>query len=454
MTKVSTVKRFLTHDIWSITNQDVKGIRLWLLNAFKAAYLSIRFFTAHRTMERASALTYYTLLALVPTIALLLGLGRGFGLQDLVSYSLHQNMQGQEAIVDYISTFANAYLLQAESSVIVGIGIVMLLYVVYSLINNVENVLNEIWQQKQGRSTLRKLTDYVSIIVLFPVVLTIVTGGQIFLQTYIKTDLIHYSHELSKSLLQLLRWIPYLTTILMFTFIYIVIPNCKVRFRNAFAAALIAGTAFTAFQWVYISGQIWVSKYNAIYGSFAALPLFLLWIQAAWIICLYGAELSYASQNIQNYDFINEARDLSRQDRDFLLVIVAAHVYRLFNQRLDAPSTAQIGQDLQLPARLTGELVSELAELGVIREGVSSNVNQPNIWTIGFDSDTFSLASLYDLLSSSGHNHLKVNHSEAFAQEWKVFEQMHQSALMAGRTLLLRDIRTEDFKPSVHTIVK
>lgn len=453
MGRIHTARQFITHDIWSITNEDVRGIRLWLINACKAACLSIRFFTAHRTMERASALTYYTMLALVPCIALLLGLGRGFGLQDIVSYTLHQNLQGQEAIIDYISTFANAYLVQAKSSVIVGVGIVMLFYVVYSLINNVENVLNEIWQQKQGRTHLRKVTDYISIIVLLPIFLVIITGAQIFLQTYIKTDLIHYSHELSQSLLSMLRWIPYVMTILMLTFIYIVIPNCKVKFRNAFAAALIAGTAFSIFQYFYISGQIWVSKYNAIYGSFAALPLFLLWIQTTWIICLYGAELSYATQNIQNYDFVNEASRLSRLDRDFLLMLVAAHVYRRFSLHLEAPTTQMIGQELRLPARLTGELVRQLADLGVIREEVPADNHLPNSWSIGYESDTFSVASLLDLLHTSGANLLKENHSQAFRQEWQLFQSIHQTAISRGEVLLLRDIHTEDFKPTAKASV-
>lgn len=448
MSRLATIKNLLTNDIWSMTNDDVRGVRRWMLNAFKAAYLSIRFFTAHRTMERASALTYYTLLAFVPTIALLLGLGRGFGLQNLVSYTLHQNLKGQSEIVDYISSFADAYLLQAESSVIMGLGLVMLLYVVYSLINNVENVLNEIWQQKQGRSNLRKVTDYVSIIVLLPIFFTVITGCQIFLQTYIRTDLIHYNHELSQSLLEMLRWIPYLMVIVMLTFIYIVIPNCKVKFRNAFAAALIAGTAFMVFQWVFISGQIWVSKYNAVYGSFAALPLFLLWIQMAWIICLYGAELSYASQNIQNYDFVNESHRLSRQDRDFLLIIVAAHIYRHLKLGIEPPTTEQISQDLRLPSRLSGELVSDLSELGIIRESISANVHQPNGWTVAHESDQMSIARLMDILCTKGDNQLKVKHNETFTEQWKVFEAMHLASVEQGKHILLRDIPTETLNPS------
>ena len=190
-------------------------------------------------------------------------------------------------------------------------------------------------------SPLRRITDYLSIIFLVPTFLAISSGTQLFLQTYIMTDL--YDYVLSQTLLTILRCVPYVFTILLLTFIYIVIPNCKVRFLNAFAAAVIAGTAFLLFQWLYIHGQIWVSKYNAIYGSFAALPLLLLWIQMSWIICLYGAELSYASQNIQNYNFENVEEMLSRHDRDFLLILVAGNIYNRFANEEPAPTTEEVG---------------------------------------------------------------------------------------------------------------
>ena len=447
MSRLRHTRQFLTRDIWRYGNDDVRGIKRWIMNAFKATYLSIRFFTAHRTMERASALTYYTSLAIVPTLALFFGLGRGFGLQDVLIYWINENMQGQEAIAEYMTTFAEAYLNRTKSGIIVGIGVVMLLYVVYSLISNVENVFNEIWQQKRGRSMLRKVTDYVSIIVLLPVFLAITTGCQLFLQTYIKTEIIHLDHELSKTLLQLLRWIPYLVTVMMLTFIYIVIPNCKVKFRNAIAAALIAGSGFMVFQWLYISGQIWVSKYNAVYGSFAALPLFLLWVQTAWIICLYGAELSYASQNINHYNFEDDTKHLSRRDRDFLMVMVAAHIYRLFSLHQET-TTEQISEDLHLPARLTGELVSELAELHVIHQGVATDNRKSNNWKTDYESDKFSVATLLDLLSTHGTSCLKDNLAQAYADEWQTFLAMHQATLDQGRALLLRDIPTERFKPS------
>jgi membrane protein len=444
--RISLSWRFLKHDIWSYTNEDVRGTYLWLMNIFKAVYLSIRFFLAHRIMERASALTYYTLLALVPTVALILGIGRGFGMQEMLHKALNDTFPGQIEVIEYISNFAEKYLEHASSSVIIGIGVALLLWVIYSLIGNIEDVFNGIWQVKNGRSTIRKITDYLSIIILVPMILIISSGTQLFLQTYIMTDM--YDYVLSKPLLNLLQWVPNIFTILILTLVYIVIPNCKVRFLNAFAAALIAGSAFLMFQWLYIHGQIWVSKYNAIYGSFAALPLLLLWIQMSWIICLYGAELSYASQNIQNYNFENVEEKLSRQDRDFLLTLVAGVIYNKFANGEPAPTTAEVAEQLKLPARLTGGLVRQLADLDIIREGVSTDKHMPNNWQPGKETDKFSIASLYDLLASTGENLLKVDYPKYFSKEYSTFEAMRQAAYNEGQNLLLRDISLDHFKPS------
>lgn len=450
--KAESIWVFLTNGIWTYTNEDVRGVYRWLMNVFKAVYLSIRFFLAHRIMQRASALTYYTLLAVVPIVALLLGIGRGFGLQEVLRSAIDQNFTGQKVVLNYIFEFAESYLAQTQTGLIMGIGVVFLLYVIYSLIGNIENVFNDIWQQKTGRTAVRRITDYLSITILVPIFLAISSGVQIYLQTYLTSDF--FDHEIGATLLTLLRLAPFALTVLMMTFVYIIIPNCKVHFLNAFAAALIAGAVFMLFQWLYISGQIWVSKYNAIYGSFAALPLLLLWVQMSWIIWLYGAELSYASQNIQNYNFENLWESLSRHDHDFLLVLVAGYVYRSFSQQKPAPTTEEIGQALRLPARLTGELVRRLSELDVIREGVATNQHAPNNWLPGRESDKFSIASLYDTLSVNGENHLKINYADQFKNEWQTLQSMHNAALTQGQDLLLRDISYDDFKPSITLLVK
>lgn len=441
--KIHWLFRFLTHDIWSYTNEDVRGVYGWLMNIFKALFLSIRFFISDRIMEKASALTYYTLLALVPTVALLIGIANGFGLQDLIHSSLEGIFPGQPDVVDYIMQFAIRYLTHAKSGIIMGIGIIMLLYVIFSLIDNVEMVLNRIWQQKKGRTTLRKITDYLSIMILVPSFLMISSGVQIFLRTYLKSGF--FDHQLSNILLQCLQWAPYILTIFALTFVYIVIPHAKVRFKNAFVAACIAGSAYMFFQGLFISGQIWVSKYNAIYGSFAALPLLLLWIQMAWVICLYGAELSYASQNIQNFNFEKDTANISRQYKDFLSVLMASVIYRQFNLQRPAPTTEEICNQLHMPSKLAGMIISELSELGIIRETFDNlRKSDQHTWIPGRDISSYSVASLVEEISTSGITDFKYEYTKSFASEWKTIQSMYDASREAGNTHLLKDIEVEN----------
>lgn len=435
---------FLTHDIWSYTNEDVRGVYRWLMNIFKALFLSIRFFVSDRIMEKASALTYYTLLSLVPTVALLVGIANGFGLQDLIHSSLVDMLPGQPEVVEYVMQFATSYLNQAKSGVVMGIGIVMLLYVIFSLIGNVEMVLNRIWQQKKGRTTLRKVTDYLSIMFLVPTFLIISSGVQIFLKTYIKSSF-YYDHQLSNLLLNSLQWAPYILTILALTFVYIVIPHAKVRFKNAFIAACIAGSAFMFFQGLFISGQIWVSKYNAIYGSFAALPLLLLWIQMAWVICLYGAELSYASQNIQNFNFEKDTENISRQYRDFLSVLMASVIYRSFSLQKPAPTTEEVCRQLHMPSKLAGNIIADLAEQGIIRETFDNlRKSDQHTWIPGRDISTFSVASLIEEISSYGITDFKYEYTKTFSLEWNTIQEMYHASHIIGHTHLLKDIEVEE----------
>ena len=437
--------RFLTHDIWSYTNDDVRGIYRWLMNVFKSLFLSIRFFISDRIIEKASALTYYTLLALVPIVALLIGIANGFGLQGYIRMSLQSLMPGQQETIDYLFTFAANYLEHTKTGVVMGIGVVMLIYVIYSLIGNVETVFNQIWQQKKGRTTLRKITDYLSIMLLVPLFLIITSGSQILLQTYIKTDI--YDYELSQTLIRVLRWAPYGLTIVAMTFIYIVIPNTKVKFMNAFVAAVIAGSAFMMFQGLFISGQIWVSKYNAIYGSFAALPLLLLWIQMAWVICLYGAELSYASQNVQNFNFEEDMQNISRQYNDFLTALVASAIYRSFSLQQASPTTEEVCHSLQLPSKLVGSIISNLSERGIIRETVDmKRKNDQHTWIPGRDISTYSIASLFDELETFGITDFKYRYSQIYDREWSAIEQMRAAAYKSGSSLLLKDIEAKDIE--------
>jgi len=448
--------KFLTHDMWHLTNEDVKGGYRFLVNIVKALYLSLRFFFSERLMEKASALTYYTLLAIVPFVAVILAIAKGFNLTALMQKSMMDMAPGQEETFSYIFGFANSYLEHAQTGVIMGVGVILLLWIIISLISNIEGVFNQIWQQKKSRSTLRKLTDYLSIVIMVPIFLAVSSGLDIFTQTVIKSGA--FDAVLSEAIITAIRWARFLSIYIAFTLVYIVIPNTKVKFFNAFISALVAGSIFMCFEWLYINGQIWVSKYNAIYGSFAALPLLLLFIQMAWVICLYGAELSYASQNIENFNYEKDTQNISQRYYDFMVIVVAGMIYNNFKEptydekgNKDALTTVEISQLLHLPSKLANKIISHLADLDIIRETIDNNNSDIHTWTPGRDVSTYSIADMLEEIDINGTKDFKYDYEGFFNNEWETLLNMRKSQYETGKHALLADIKLrEDLRKKKH----
>lgn len=422
--------RFFTYDIWRITAQDVSGVYRWVINVVKALFLSVRFFISDRMMEKASALTYNTLLAIVPLIALLLAVGRGFGLQDTLNNALLDVFPGQRESIQYCFEFADNYLNHSKTGVIMGFGLVLLLWVIINLIGNIESVFNRIWQQKKSRSTVRKFTDYLSIMIVVPLFMFLTSGIQIFLQTFLKSE--YADIYISGAIQTMLKIAPFFLSALVFTAVYIIIPNTKVKIVNALVAGCIAGFGFQIFQLLYISGQIWVAKYNAIYGSFAALPLLLLWVQMSWVICLYGAELAYASQNIKNFDFEKDTQNISRRYLDFLTVVVAGVIYSRFKNGEEGLTTEEITDYLHLPSKLTNKVISRLDEVDVIRETVDRANRDRHYWTPGVMSEQLTVGNLLDRLERQGSEDLKIDYKSTFSTEWSLLCDIDERMILAA----------------------
>ncbi|MBR0036891.1 MAG: YihY/virulence factor BrkB family protein [Bacteroidales bacterium] len=433
--------RFLTYDVWRMTAENVSGTVRYLISIVKALFLSVRFFIGDRMMEKASALTYYTLLAIVPIFALILGIAKGFNVQDMLQETMAQAETGQNETITYIFKFADSYLEHSKTGIIMGIGIVMLLWVIYSLIGNVEAVFNQIWQQKKGRSTVRKVTDYLSIMIIIPILIFLVCGVQIFTHTALNDISIEV---VSETLRFLFKWVPYLLIIIVFTFVYIVIPNAKVKFTNALIAGAVAGIGFIFFQNLYINGQIWVSKYSAIYGSFAALPLLLLWMQMSWVICLYGAELSFAAQNMRNFEFEKDTQNISRRYYDFLCVVVAGLIYSQFPKRKF--NTEDISTTLHLPSKLTGNIISHLRDLKIIDETIDNEGREEeHVWDPGRPVGDYSIGQLLEDIDVQGSTDFRYDYTDLFKREWQTLLKMRQAEKEIAKDMMVRDIEI-DFK--------
>ncbi|MBQ0057933.1 MAG: YihY/virulence factor BrkB family protein [Bacteroidales bacterium] len=440
VTLVRLAIKFLTYDVWRMTAENVSGTFRYFISIIKALFLSVRFFLADRMMEKASALTYYTMLSIVPLFAMILGIAKGFNVQDLLQESLAHAETGQDETITYIFRFADSYLEHAKTGVIMGLGIVMLIWVIYSLIGNIEAVFNGIWQQKKGRSTVRKVTDYLSIMIVIPILIFLVCGLQIASHTFLSSGIL--DETLSATLRFILRWVPYILIIIVFTLVYMVIPNAKVKFTNALVAGAVAGVGFLAFQNLYINGQIWVSKYSAIYGSFAALPLLLLWLQMSWVICLYGAELSFAAQNMKNFEFEEDTQNISRRYYDFLCAVVCGLIYNSFPERKF--TTEQISLILHLPSKLTGNIVSHLRDVDVIDEAIDNKgKEEQHVWLPGKPVGEYSFGQLLEDIDTHGSTDFRYDYTELFSNEWHTITDMRAAEKNAGRDFLLRDLKVD-----------
>lgn len=277
-------------------------------NIFKTLVLTVKFFTAERVMAKASALTYSTLLAIVPIMAVIFGIARGFGYNKYIEMWFRDALASQPQAAEVIIEWVNSYLVHTQSGLFLGIGLLFMLYTVLMLVNNIEQSFNEIWQVANTRSIYRSFTNYLAAFFLFPIFIILTTGLSVMITTMV--SVIPDVLMLSSLMMMLLDLSPYLLLSAFFIGLYISMPNTHVDWRCAIVPGIVAGIAMQWLQIFYVHSQLWVTGYNAIYGSFAALPLFMLWVQISWTICLFGAELTYTNQQMKRLGINIEKPDM------------------------------------------------------------------------------------------------------------------------------------------------
>ena len=271
-------------------------MRRVLRHIYRTLYLAIRFFTMKRVTAQASALTYSTLLAIVPILAVVFAIARGFGYNKYIELWFRDLLSSQPQAADILVGFVNSYLIHTQSGVFLGVGLIFMLYTVLMLVNNIEETFNEIWQVSNSRPLMRSLMNYLAMCFLFPILVIVSTGISIFMATF--ASKVGGVVLLGSAVRHLLDLSPYLLMSIVFICLYVYMPNTNVRLSSAVVPGILAGIAMQLLQLAYIHSQLWMTGYNAIYGSFAAIPLFMLWLQISWTICLFGAQLTFTNQNL------------------------------------------------------------------------------------------------------------------------------------------------------------
>ena len=430
--------KFFTYDIWRITENEVTKRTYYLYKIIKTVFLSLYRFNSNQIVSKASALTFSTLLALVPILAILFAISRGFGFSDVAENFLRRNFMGDPNVVETILKLVDSYLQHTQNGFFIGIGLLMLLWTVINLINNIENTFNHIWEVKEGRSVYRMITDYFSMLLLLPIMI-VVSGG---ISIFVSTRLADFQEFilLGPILKLLIHLMPFVLTWFMFTALYVFMPNTHIQFKHAFVSGVVAGTLYQIFQYLYISSQIWVSSYNAVYGSFAALPLLLLWLQISWMICLFGAELTHAKQKINHFSFNDDSDNISRRYRSFLSILIMSIIAKRFLKD-EVPYTAdQISKECEIPSRLTNLIVQELKEIGLINEVIKDRKAENVSYQPAFDINQLSVAVLLERLDTHGSENFKIDIDKKFRTEWEIVEKLNINCYEQNRDVLLKDL--------------
>jgi membrane protein len=237
----------------------------------------------------------------------------------------------------------------------------------------------------------------------------------------------------------LVRLTPFVLTWGMFTALYIFMPNTKVKLKFAIVPGILAGSAFQAFQYLYIGSQIWVSRYNAIYGSFAAIPMFLLWTQISWSICLYGAQLCYVAQNLRNFSFSKETENISRRYHDFLCILIMSLICKRF-QTEESPYTAEsLSDEHKIPIRLTTTILYELQDLHMIYETPVEGEDEEMAYLPSVDINQMNVAMLLSRLDKEGSEAFKIDRSQ-YINTWDALAKARESYYKETSSILLKDL--------------
>lgn len=434
---IKGIKAFLLDEIWRVTDDEVSKKKGMFYNALKIVTLSIKEFTERRIVNKASALTYSTLLAIIPILAILFAIARGFGFANLLEDQFRSGLQGQALTAETILSFIDSYLSHAKSGVFIGVGLIMLFYTVLLLTYNMEQTFNSIWQVKKQRTLYRKITDYFSMLLLLPLLILLSSGISIFMSTFLKN--IEEFALLAPVVKFLVRLTPFLLTWGMFTALYIFMPNTKVKFKYAIFPGILAGTAFQAFQYLYIGSQIWVSRYNAIYGSFAAIPMFLLWTQISWSICLYGAQLCYVAQNLRNFSFSKETENISRRYHDFLCILIMSLICKRFQTELPPYTAESLSDEHKIPIRLTTTILYELQDLHMIFETPVDGDEEEMAYLPSVDINQMNVAMLLNRLDTDGSEAFKID-KERYSAPWEALTKARMEYYESTSHVLLKDL--------------
>jgi len=438
---VKKILTFLQEDIWRLSLRRLPKWKALAIRQLRVIVLAFRGFAEDKLDLRASALTFYSILSVVPIVAMAFGVAKGFGLQSTFEQAIKRRFYGQEEVLEWVIKFANSFLENTKGGLIAGIGLVILFFAVMKMLSNIESSFNAIWQIRTPRTWFRKFADYFSLMFIGPVLLIMSSSATVFITTQV-TKIVQEISLLgffSPIIFFLIKLIPYVLIWLLLTLLYMIMPNTKVSFRSGLLAGIIAGTLFVLLQWGYVKFQVGVSRYNAIYGSFAALPLFVMWLQISWLIVLFGSEISFANQNVEKYEYESDALNLSPFNKRILILLVMHRIVKNFQIGKHPYTAKELSLHLEIPIRLVREALYLLKESRLIVETVTRE-EKLTAFQPAIDIQQISISGVMKSLDHTGINKLMAAESPVQQKLTDTLQAFENKLLKDEHNVLVKNI--------------
>ena len=434
VTLFKKIQKFIVSDVWEKSRDELSARKeRWFIKQLRVVLYTAQHTQSHGTVIRSAALTFFSLMSLVPVLALAFGIIKGFGLQGTVEEYLFERFADNSDTIRILLTVVNNVLVRTSGGIVAFSGMAVLVWAAVRVFGNIEGAFNAIWEVKKPRSITRRASTYAAGIFVVPLVAVILVVGLSYARKLISNYAsIPYSILYSIGSL-LVLW-------LLFTLVYKVIPNTKVKFSAAAIAAAIAVVTFTVFQTFYVYLQNGVSSYNIIYGSFAAIPLFLFWMQTSWQIVLFGAELSFAFQNVDAFVQEHTVMGINYREKRKVMTGVMVVVTKNFLDGKGSISAEEVSQTLTLPLRLVRDILYTLEEAGLVVAVSTEKSQKTNYYIPARDVHELTLYGTIESVESAGTELKDLNLKPFMAEISRRIDAIDREAMDSTDNVTLKNI--------------
>lgn len=415
------IGQYLKTDIWRQTSsvRRERGFfhRIWY-NALRTLIIVIRGFSSKQLNLTAAGLTSYLVFAIVPMLAMTLAVAKGFGFSDVIEHQLNASFLAETGIVPSIMAMVNRYLDTAQDGLFVGIGIIIMIWAIYQLFMNVEKAFNDIWDVRKSRSLLKQTVNYLSILLAIPILIIVSSGVDVIIQSTLGSFSIFV--DIRKWLIRLIQ---FMIVWGLFLWIFVTVPNTKVRFSAAIIPAILMGTLFQLLQMFSVYIMLLLGRTSIVYGAFGGFMILYMLLQWTSMLLLIGTTMTYAIQNNEDFDYANDIELMSRRYKDFVTLFLLNRIALRFEAD-EAPYTARkLAEEYKLPMRLVTNLLTRLEDVGLLREVYVEN-EQERTFQPALDTHRITVGMVTDRIDKQGIESFLQDASPVMTDFWERYQQL------------------------------